>query len=144
MKKGFVLRKTLVGAAVMVLLSLSLAGCSGKSTEAPAETAAAEENKEEKQAEPAPTDESEKKQDETPAENAVAELEEKQENSGGAANGNIDVDALTKDAEAGDAEAQFELGYLYYYGVKVEKDYAKAAICFLATTLLVLTVVVKE
>ena len=111
----------------MVLLSLSLAGCSGKSTEAPAETAAAEENKEEKQAEPAPTDVSEKKQEETQAENAVAEPEEKQENSGGAANGNIDVDALIKDAEAGDAEAQFELGYLYYYGVKVEKDYAKAA-----------------
>ena len=123
MKKSFVLRKAIMGATAMLLLSFSLAGCSNKSAEAPAETAVAEEEKE-TPAESAPA-ESEKKE-EAPAETAAAESEKEEESSGDASADSIDVDALIKDAEAGDAEAQVRLGFLYYYGEGVEQDFDKA------------------
>ena len=39
----------------------------------------------------------------------------------------MDIKELEKKAEAGDAEAQYDLGWMYDWGESVKQDYEKAA-----------------
>ena len=75
----------MLGASVMLLLSFSLAGCSNKSVEVPAEAATEESAAAE-----------EKKEVEVQADAAAATEEKKEENSGDASSVPVDFDELLK------------------------------------------------